>query len=161
LTNLNQLIFERVKMKNLIEQVEEILKTEIKTPDPGFVVSVHQINDDWFVAEFLISITKYKNWFDHLLRKGRIWHFKITVPYYIQSLIAARKISKDKLSKTLTWDYDEIISFGDCKKVKRSQLRKWGKIYQDVDKKLQTAFCTCGNEKDGKRVHYKKSRGFN
>lgn len=148
-------------MKDLIEQVEEILRTEIKTPDPGFVVSLHQINDDWFVAAFAISIVKYKNWFDHLRNKGKVWQFEITVPYLIKTLVAAKKISKDELSKALRWDMDEILSYGSCKRAKRSQLRKWGKVYQDVDKKLILLFCTCGNEKDGKRHHHREGRGFN
>jgi len=146
---------------NLTEQVGKILRENTKTPDPGFVVSIHQINDDWFVAEFTVSVKEYKNWFDHLRNKGRIWHFKITVPYFIKSLVAAKKISDDELRKALYWDMDEIISFKLRKRAKRSQLRKWGKVYQDVDEKLRTMFCACGNEKDGKRYHYKKSRGFN
>ena len=147
-------------MKNLIEQVEEILRTEVKAPDPGFVVSVHQINDDWFVAEFTISIAKYKNWFDHLRGKGREWHFKITMPYFIKGLVAARKISETELIKALRWDMDEVLSNKLRKRAKRSQLRKWGKVYQDVDKKLWNLFCCCGNEKDGKRSHYRENRGY-
>ena len=146
---------------NLIEQVEEILRTKTKTPDPGFVVSVHQVNDDWFVAEFTISVVKYKNWFDHLRGRGRKWLLRITVPYYIKGLVAARKISETELSKILRFDMDEILSCGTTKRAKRSQLRKWGKVYQDVDKRLWHLFCCCGNEKDGKRMHHREGRGFN
>lgn len=147
---------------NLIEQVEEILRTEVKTPDPGFVILVHQINDDWFVAEFTISIVKYKNWFDHLRGRGKKWLLRIAVPYYIKDLVAARKISKIELSKALRFNMDEILPCGTARRVKKSQLRKWGKVYQDVDKRLQTIFCTCerGDTKDAKRHNYRKGRGF-
>lgn len=148
---------------NLIEQVEEILRVETKTPDDRFVVSVHQVNDDWFVAEFNISMIKYKNWFDHLRGKGKKWLLKITIPYYIKDLVAARKISEAELIKALYWDADEIISLGLCKRTKRSQLRKWGKVYQNVDKKLQTIWCTCRkkNEGDTRLLNHGEGRGFN
>lgn len=147
---------------NLIEQVEEILRVETKTPDCGFVVSVHQANDDWFVAEFGISVVKYKNWFDHLRDKGKKWFLKITIPYYIKDLIAARKISEAELTKALYWDADEIISCGLSKRAKRSQLRKWGKVYQNVDKKLQTIWCTCRQKSEGdtRLLNHRKGRGF-
>lgn len=149
-------------MKNLIEQVEEILRVETKTPDCGFIVSVHQVNDDWFVAEFNISVIKYKNWFDHLRGKGKKWLFRIVIPYYIKDLVAARKISESELTKALYWDADAIMSCGLSKKAKRSQLRKWGKVYQDVDKKLQTTWCTCRqkNKGDTKLLNHREGRGY-
>lgn len=147
---------------NLIEQVEEILRVKTKTPDPGFIVSVHQINDNWFVAEFTIHVKKYKNWFDHLRGKGKLWQFRVTVPYFIKDLVRARKISEDELAKALRWDVDEIMSLGLSKRAKRSQLRKWGKVYQDVDKKLTMIFCACehGGSKDDKRHNHREGRGF-
>lgn len=148
---------------NLIEQVEEILRTETNTPDPGFVVLVHQINDDWFVAEFTVYVKKYKNWFDHLRSKGKGWELRIAVPYFIKDLVRARKISKAELSKALHWDADEILYRGSCKRTKRSQLRKWGKVYQDVDKKLINLFCACEHSgtKNAKRYNHREGRGFN
>lgn len=147
---------------NLIEQVEEILRVETKTPDPGFIVSVHQVNDDWFVAEFTISVIKYRNWFDHLRGKGKKWLLRITVPYYIKDLVAAKKISEAELTKALRWDVDEILSCGSYKRAKRSQLRKWGKVYQDVDKRLWTLWCTCRqkNEGDTRLLNHREGRGF-
>ncbi len=127
---------------NLIEQIEEILTEKVKIFSHPFVVSVHQTNDDWFVVEFLIPTIEYKNWFNHLRGKGKEWIFSTTVPYLIKDLVEARQ--KNKLKTVLLDPLSQFLIEIPRKTIKRSQLRKWDKVYQNAHHRLYTMFCTCG-----------------
>ena len=145
---------------NLIEQVEKILNERVNFKHP-FMVSVHQVNDDWFVAEFNIVTVEYKNWFAQLRGKGREYTFFVTVPYLIEALVRAGKTSKEELNNVLLLDIDAFMQTQSHRRIKRNQLRKWGKVHNDTHRKLGIIFRTSWkDDKDAKRHHHREGRGF-